>query len=142
MQPCGRIPRKMEKNMNNMPFPIRAAAVIFCLPVAGALLAGVLGLSFPAALGPIICAAALGAWLGIKLQPHYAAAPAPVAAPQAPAPTADSKLRHDIRGIVSPAMLAAEQLDTSADPAVQKAAKTINDSLDRLTARLKQRPQS
>ena len=141
MQPCGRIPRKMEKNMNNMPFPIRAAAVIFCLPVAGAVLAGVLGLPFPAALGPIICAAALSAWLGIKLQPH-AAVPSPVAAPQASAPTADSKLRHDIRGIVSPAMLAAEQLDTSSDPAVQKAAKTINDSLDRLTARLKQRPQS
>lgn len=127
--------------MNSMPFPIRAAAVIFCLPVAGAVLAGVLGLSFPAALGPIMCAAALGAWLGIKLQSHTAA-PAPAATPQAPAPAADSKLRHDIRGIVSPAMLAAEQLDTSADPAVQKAAKTINDSLDRLTARLKQRPQS
>ncbi|MGD7069121.1 hypothetical protein [Acetobacter sp. AAB5] len=131
----------MEKNMNTMPFPARAAAVIFCLPVAGAVLAGVLGLSFPVALGPIICAAALGAWLGIKLQPHTAA-PTPAAAPPAPAPTTDSKLRHDIRGIVSPAMLAAEQLDTYSDPAVQKAAKTINDSLDRLTARLKQRPQS
>ncbi|KDE19327.1 hypothetical protein AZ09_12575 [Acetobacter aceti 1023] len=126
--------------MNAMLFPVRAAAVIFCLPVAGALLAGLLGLSFPAALGPVVCAAGLGAWLGIKLQPH-AAPPAPVAAPQPPAPAVDSKLRHDIRGIVSPAMLAAEQLDAYSDPAVQKAAKTINDSLDRLTARLKQRPQ-
>jgi hypothetical protein len=36
-------------------------------------------------------------------------------------------------------MLIADQLALSPDPATKKAAETINDSLDRLTARLKQR---
>lgn len=40
-------------------------------------------------------------------------------------------LRHELRNVLSPAMMMAERLSTNADPAVQRAAKIILDSLDR-----------
>lgn len=116
----------------------RAIVLAFCLPVMGGLLSALLGLSFPAALLPLIGGALLGVWLSLRAQA------AAVRSIPAPAPTPftdpDPKLRHDIRGIVSPAMLAAEALSLSPDPQINKAGNTINDCLDRLTARLKQRP--
>lgn len=119
----------------------RVLVLAFCLPVMGGLLAALLGLSFPVALLPLIGGAGLGAWLSLRTQ---AGATEKVLPAPPPTPAAitdpDPKLRHDIRGIVSPAMLAAEQLSLSADPQVSKAGTTINDCLDRLTARLKQPP--
>lgn len=146
--------------MNQFRPSVTPLIALFCLPVLGALVAGVMGLSFPLALVPVGLAAAIGAGLGCKLhgrdwQNASTAVPAttivqddaqlaPVSSstlsPAAPVADQDPKLRHDIRGILSPAMLAAEQLDENPDPLVQKAAQTINESLDRLLIRLKQRP--
>lgn len=144
--------------MNQFRPSVTPLIALFCLPVLGALVAGVMGLSFPLALVPVGLAAAIGAWLGCKLhsrdwQNASTAVPAtttvqdnaqlaPVTSSTLSPPVADQdpKLRHDIRGILSPAMLAAEQLDENPDPLVQKAAQTINESLDRLLIRLKQRP--
>lgn len=47
-----------------------------------------------------------------------------------------STLRHDIRGIVTPAALVAEGLRGNADPAVQRLAARIADMVDRIVARL------
>lgn len=182
--------------MSTSQSPLSTVLLLFCLPLLGALTAGLLGLSFPAGLLPVALTAGLGAWLGTRFR-HPTAADsgrisarqpaeslsntrsAPVAAPSAPStapaaatrpaapaaqdstpitppqptsapaarpqaslPTPDPKLRHDIRNILSPAMLAAEQLGTSTDPLVLKAVKTIDESLDRALLRLKQKPQS
>ncbi|MFT8516631.1 hypothetical protein [Acetobacter persici] len=176
--------------MSTSQSPLSIVLLLFCLPLLGALTAGLLGLSFPAGLLPVALTAGIGAWLGTRFrtsaladsrhpthsqpadsqrnasitpaavpapssaprtptlpsQPSVTQAqPAPVAADTAPAPTAtdtDPKLRHDIRNILSPAMLAAEQLGTSTDPLVLKAVRTIDESLDRALLRLKQKPQS
>lgn len=146
--------------MNQIRPSTRPLIALFCLPIIGALVSGVLGLSFPAGLLPVVLAAVIGAWLGCRLhvpaqdnQPPSAATetalpPQQAAAiPQVSVPSSiaaggevDPKLRHDIRGIISPAMLAADQLDEHPDPLVQKAAQTITESLERLLVRLKQRP--
>jgi hypothetical protein len=47
-----------------------------------------------------------------------------------------SSLRHDLRGIVTPAALVAEGLRTNADPAVQRLALRIADMIERVVARL------
>lgn len=175
--------------MSTSQSPLSIVLLLFCLPLLGALTAGLLGLSFPAGLLPVALTAGVGAWLGTRFRTSAladsrhrthsqpadsqrnasitpAAAPAPPSAPltptlpsqpsdtqaqpapvadTAPAPTAtdaDPKLRHDIRNILSPAMLAAEQLSTSTDPLVLRAVRTIDESLDRALLRLKQKPQS
>lgn len=127
-------------------------ASLFCLPVLGALVSGVLGLSFPAGILPVVLAALIGAGIGYflhtktppQMQESHTAmppvqAPAPITSAALSGAEPDPKLRHDIKGIISPAMLAIEQLETSTDPTVQKAATTVNASFDRLLARLKQR---
>lgn len=182
--------------MSTSQSPLSTVLLLFCLPLLGAVTAGLLGLSFPAGLLPVALTAAVGAWLGTRFrhptsahsglasapkpaeslangqpaparasltprtasaaqtqsvaqaQPGSAPVTAPLtpsglpARPQASLPTPDPKLRHDIRNILSPAMLAAEQLGTSTDPLVLKAVKTIDESLDRALLRLKQKPQS
>ena len=47
-----------------------------------------------------------------------------------------SSLRHDLRGIITPASLVADGLRRSADPAVQRAAARISDTIDRIVSRL------
>jgi hypothetical protein len=47
-----------------------------------------------------------------------------------------SNLRHDIRGIITPAALVAEGLRGNADPAVQRLASRIADMIERIVARL------
>ena len=47
-----------------------------------------------------------------------------------------STLRHDIRGILSPAMLTADRLLSHADPSVKRAGEVIIRTVDRITARL------
>ncbi|MCP9320191.1 hypothetical protein KBX73_10480 [Acetobacter persici] len=174
--------------MSTSQSPLSIVLLLFCLPLVGALTAGLLGLSFPAGLLPVALTAGVGAWLGTRFRASALAdsrhpahsqpadsqrntsvtpaafiaspsaprtptlpsqpsvtqtQPVPVA-DTAPAPAttdADPKLRHDIRNILSPAMLAAEQLGTSTDPLVLKAVRTIDESLDRALLRLKQKPQ-
>lgn len=175
--------------MSTSQSPLSIVLLLFCLPLLGALTAGLLGLSFPAGLLPVALTAGVGAWLGTRFRASALAdsrhtahsqpadsrqnasiTPVAVTAPQSaprtptlpsqpsdtqaqPAPVADTapapiaadadpKLRHDIRNILSPAMLAAEQLGTSTDPLVLRAVRTIDESLDRALLRLKQKPQS
>nr|WP_298795376.1 hypothetical protein [uncultured Acetobacter sp.] len=159
--------------------PLSTVLLLFCLPLSGAVAAGLLGLSFPAGLLPVALTTGIGIWLSLRFRPTFqpdsshntapqpidslktsrtapvqAASAPPAATAQPPQPTAnadaaptascadtDPKLRHDIRNILSPAMLAAEQLGTSTDPQVLKAARTIDESLDRALIRLKQTQQ-
>ena len=47
-----------------------------------------------------------------------------------------SALRHDLRGILSPALLSADRLANSQDPASRKAADVVIRSVERATTRL------
>ncbi|MDG6094167.1 hypothetical protein LOC54_03390 [Acetobacter sp. AN02] len=51
--------------------------------------------------------------------------------------TPDQAFRHDLRGLLSPAMLAADQLSLNPDPQIRKLSGQILDSLDRALALLK-----
>ena len=65
--------------------------------------------------------------------------PAPHEPPQ-PQPAQSEitpQLRHDLRGILSPAVLSADQLTFSADETTRTRATQILDALDRATERLK-----
>jgi hypothetical protein len=46
------------------------------------------------------------------------------------------KLGHDLRGILSPAMMVAERLENHPDPAISRAGTLILESLDRAVALL------
>jgi nitrogen fixation/metabolism regulation signal transduction histidine kinase len=50
---------------------------------------------------------------------------------------ATRKLGHELRNVLSPAMMLAERMSTHADPQVQRAGKMILDSLDKATALIK-----
>ncbi len=62
-------------------------------------------------------------------------APPAVDRREAPEKTA-SALRHDLRGILSPIVLVADRLQGNADPAIQRAAQVLLQSVDRAIARL------
>jgi signal transduction histidine kinase len=47
-----------------------------------------------------------------------------------------SVLRHDLRGILSPALLAADRLAASSDPAIRKSGDIVIRTVERATARL------
>ncbi|MCP1242078.1 hypothetical protein GOB86_05925 [Acetobacter lambici] len=131
--------RMMERRMPASSTRFWTILAIIGLPV----LACLLGMGIGA--HPLLTTALVGlaggcaAWITTCLPIPATPQPATPPSPTAPLGKDDPKLRHDIRGIISPAMLVAEQLLLSQDPATKKAATTINDSLDRLTARLKQR---
>lgn len=55
---------------------------------------------------------------------------------------ATSSLRHDIRGMLSPALLVADRLLAHADPLVVRAGDTIVKSVRRAEARLKETKES
>ena len=124
----------MESRMPSSFSRLRTILAVTCMPVLSYLLGMGIGASHLLTALLIGLGAASAAWVCTHNPPQP-----PPASPTATAADSDQKLRHDIRGIVSPAMLAAEQLSLHNDPAIEKAAATINDSLDRLTARLKQR---
>ncbi len=48
-----------------------------------------------------------------------------------------SVLRHDVRGMLSPALLTADRLSTNPDPAVAQAAEAVIRSIERAAERLK-----
>ncbi|MDE7546443.1 hypothetical protein PY793_00400 [Acetobacter fabarum] len=134
------INRMMEGRMPLSSTRFWTILAIIGLPVLACLLAG--GMGAPHRLTPAFVglAGVCAAWIAAR-QPKPASARQEDTPPSPTAPTEqnDPRLRHDIRGIISPVMLIADQLMLSPDPATKKAAGTINDSLDRLTARLKQR---
>lgn len=55
--------------------------------------------------------------------------------------TAASEMRHDLRGILSPAMLTADRLATSQDPVSRRAGEAMISTIERADERLK-RPQT
>lgn len=130
----------VTSSMTSSPPQLRTILAVICLPVLACLLGLGTGTSRPVVTLLVGLAAACAAWITTRQTTLIQPTPETASAPPQPMQEQDPKLRHDIRGIISPAMLAAEQLSLNQDPVVQKAASTINDSLDRLTARLKQRP--
>ncbi len=60
------------------------------------------------------------------------AGPAPLSARGEPS----AKLHHDIRGVLSPALLAADHLAESPDPEVRQAATIICDAIEQTVALL------
>ncbi len=59
-------------------------------------------------------------------------------APPAVADTKLNRLRHDLRGALSPALLTTDRLLASSDPAVQRSGSVIAQSLERAVALLKE----
>ncbi len=105
---------------------------------------------------PIVIALLLGAAVGAlatfaKLHAHAASKDAERAALHhrleaanvqlAEMRSAASMLRHDLRGILSPALLTADRLANSQDAAVRKAADILIRCVDRASARLSDKPQ-
>jgi hypothetical protein len=99
-------------------------------------------------LGPAVAMA--GGFMGyIIARATRRRTPAAIVAPAAPPPpppaavpdpalegAAITKLRHDLRGILSPAMLTADRLAAHADPAVQRAGMVVMKTVERAAARL------
>jgi hypothetical protein len=47
-----------------------------------------------------------------------------------------SRLRHDLRGVITPGALIADNLQRHSEPGVQRSAKRIADMIDRILVRL------
>jgi hypothetical protein len=118
------------------------------LGLAGAVLLVAAWLASGAA-GPVLVLAGAGlGWLIARMAaPAVTAAPTQVPVPsevEAPSVKPDpaiegaaiTALRHDLRGILSPAMLIADRLAAHGDPAVQRAGDVIARTVDRAAARL------
>jgi hypothetical protein len=109
---------------------------------------------------PSVICLAVGAAAGavaviLKMRPLVAARTIEIAALHARLADADaaqqqvaemsaqaSALRHDLRGILSPALLSADRLANSQDPASRKAADIVIRSVERATARLADKGQA
>ncbi len=121
----------------------------------GAIIMGSAAWMLDGAVGvPIAICAALFGWLACWIMrpappPALAPPPPPPAQPQGPvfepvagpvAPPLDrdalSALRHDLRGILSPALLMSDRLIAHPDPAIQRAGDVILRTVERATARL------
>ncbi len=101
----------------------------------------------PAGPGVALAGLLLGWLIARGLGPPASLAAPVVVAPSAePAPSvqpdpaiegaAITALRHDLRGILSPAMLIADRLASHDDPSVQKAGDVITRTVERAAARL------
>ncbi len=111
-----------------------------------------LGLGVPMLLGAVIAAASAGlvlhAALDWKVERPIAALQAQLLAMQASNGNADAvaqahiaevearsaALRHDLRGVLSPALMVTDRLLANPDPAIQRAGQAIVRSVDRATA--------
>ena len=111
-----------------------------------------LGLGVPMRLGAVIAAASAGlvlhAALDWKVERPIAALQAQLLAMQASGGNADAAaqahiaevearaaaLRHDLRGVLSPALMVTDRLLSHPDPAIQRAGQAIVRSVDRATA--------
>ncbi len=113
----------------------------------GAIITGAAAWMLSGAVGvPIALFAALFGWLACwitrpaPVPALTAAAPAPEERPGPVAPPLDrdalSALRHDLRGILSPALLMSDRLIAHPDPAIQRAGDVILRTVERATARL------
>ena len=111
-----------------------------------------LGLGVPMLLGAVIAAASAGlvlhAALDWKVERPNAVLQAQLLAMQASGGNADAAaqahiaevearaaaLRHDLRGVLSPALMVTDRLLSHPDPAIQRAGQAIVRSVDRATA--------
>ncbi len=59
-----------------------------------------------------------------------------VPAPALPDPDSMAKLRHDLNGILAPALLSADRLQMHADPAVKRAGEILSETVERAAARV------
>lgn len=71
---------------------------------------------------------------------HSAPPPSDTQAESVAAPASRAKVLHDIRGQLSPAMLAADRLSLHADPKVRELAEQIIRSIELAALRLKDLP--
>ena len=120
----------------------RCFVLLALVAVGGAALGGgacwALGLAFPA-VGAWLClggAALLAAAAGTpvlhrQLQAMAQAAANAAAAGEAAQAEAQRRLRHDLRGVLSPALLTADRLLTHADPAVKRAGDIMASAVER-----------
>jgi len=78
----------------------------------------------------------------VVIAPHLRAAETAAAAQAASAVRLEShrRLRHDIRGALSPALLTADRLLTHSDPAVQRAGDIVVRAVERAAALLSDAP--
>jgi signal transduction histidine kinase len=100
-----------------------------------------LALFIGAALGALVMAARYRSTLAAKdaelaAQREHLDISAHAAAELAEMRSAASVLRHDLRGILSPALLSADRLANSPDAAVRKAADIVIRCVERASARL------
>jgi len=125
------------------PSRARSALVALGLCLVGVVLLGA-AYAFAATAGPpIVVIAALFGWLArtvtlAKAAPRTVPEATPHPAPGVKSPL--SVLRHDMRGILSPALLVSDRLLSHEDPAVQRAGEVITRTVERATARLEEPP--
>ena len=82
------------------------------------------------------------AWMPVERKPDERSAPAPLESEQVAAAAArldayrahTGSLRHDLRGVLSPALMMSDRLLSHSDPAVQRAGQAVVRSIDRATA--------
>ena len=104
------------------------------LMLAGAGVPHVVAALMPAALAGAIMYAASRALLATP--PADAAAVEALRSQVGQLETAASALRHDLRGVLSPALMVADRLVNNPDPAVRRAGDAVVRSIDRATALL------
>ena len=114
--------------------------------LAAALSFGAIGLAvalFGMGLPVIVGAFLAAATVGVVQYAAQRAQPAPdrsgeaaLTAEIATLRTTNASLRHDLRGVLSPALMMSDRLLNHADPAVQKAGQVVVRSIDRATALL------
>jgi hypothetical protein len=105
----------------------------------------------PVAGAPIAMTAALYGWIAARMtrqEPAAKQAPSPaIPAPVAPEPATpaaaaakdpNAVLRHDLRGLLSPALMVSDRLMAHGDPAVRRAGEVVVKTVQRLTDRLEE----
>jgi hypothetical protein len=122
---------------------------VFFLLVGAVVMIVAAWLVAPVAGPPIVITAGLYGWLAgwiLRGEPAAKSAAPPMApvVPVAPPPPMtvpaakdpNAVLRHDLRGILSPALMVSDRLLTHDDPAVRKAGEVIAKTVQRMTDRL------
>jgi len=115
----------------------------FFLLLGGVAMVAAAWLVAPVAGAPIAITAAMFGWIaGWMMRQEPAAKLAPVPAPATPAAAAakdpNAVLRHDLRGILSPALMVSDRLLAHGDPSVRKAGDVVAKTVQRLTDRLEE----
>ncbi len=118
---------------------VAGAAALGAFGTAGGAMA-LYGVGVPFGVGAFGLALCAGFVVGTLPRPAPAAAPAPDPTPlQARVQeleAAATSLRHDLRGVLSPALMMSDRLVNHTDPAIRRAGEAVVRSVDRATAML------